>query len=397
MKRIFAMLLCLSLLLTGCFGGTGAEEKPGLSGLLDTIQDGIAGKDKPYQAGPEETVPGVPEHISSWADPLEGIPEPTYYAVDEELAWAMSLIGMELTPPEDTLDEDAVMPMDGLWNTERTNTYQDSDSLTAENLQDFFAMYAKDVDLTAPPAIMEPTPEPFYTVEAEVLKNFQDYYNEQSVMVAVFENFVEKHLDAYNEDKDYYDSVFLYLIAFQSMELAMGSSFTEEDDWAMLQRGMVMAAEMFGGTNATVTRNAAHNYTITYNDSGAQVVDHFRADLGGGIQMLCYIDGELTEIFEFKELGNDTYAWQNNRERMVMTFKDKTVLSCWYSGLSDKAARYGEADLIFGSDIIPNQNWVAQREDFRNHIRFDGTLLEVYASNSGWGFAEHAQIEIGEI
>ena len=100
MKRIFAMLLCLSLLLTGCFGGTGAEEKPGLSGLLDTIQDGIAGKDKPYQAGPEETVPGVPEHISSWADPLEGIPEPTYYAVDEEMAWAMSLIGMELTPPE---------------------------------------------------------------------------------------------------------------------------------------------------------------------------------------------------------------------------------------------------------------------------------------------------------
>ena len=243
---------------------------------------------------------------------------------------------------------------------------------------------------------MEPTPEPFYTVEAEVLKNFLDYYNEQSVMVAVFENFVEKQLDAYNEDKDYYDSVFLYLIAFQSMELAMGSSFTEEDDWAMLQRGMVMAAEMFGGTNAAVTRNAAHNYTITYNDSGAQVVDHFRADLGGGIQMLCYIDGELTEIFEFKELGNDTYAWQNNRERMVMTFKDKTVLSCWYSGLSDKAARYGEADLIFGSDIIPDQNWVAQREDFRNHIRFDGTLLEVYASNSGWGFAEHAQITVGE-
>ena len=395
MKRIFAMILCVSLFLTGCFGGNSDQpkgENPDLSDLFGGIRD-----DKPVAEGPRETVPDIPAHIKEWTDPLEGIPEPTYYTVDEELAWAMALIGMELIPPEDTLDEDAVMPMDGLWNTERTNTYQGPDSLTAENLQDFFAMYAKDADLTAPPPIMEPTPEPFYTVEAEVLKNFLDYYNEQSVMVAVFENFVEKHLEAYNEDKDYHDSVFLYLIAFQSMELAMGSSFTEEDDWAMLQRGMVMAAEMFGGTNAAVTRNAAHNYTITYNDSGAQVVDHFRADLGGGIQMLCYIDGELTEIFEFKELGNDTYAWQNNRERMVMTFKDKTVLSCWYSGLSDKAARYGEADLIFGSDIIPNQNWVAQREDFRNHIRFDGTLLEVYASNSGWGFAEHAQIAIGEI
>lgn len=394
MKRIFAMILCVSLFLTGCFGGNSDQPQggnPDLSNLFGGIRD-----DKLVDEGPRETVPDTPAHIKEWTDPLEGIPEPTYYTVDEELAWAMALIGMELIPPEDTLDEDAVMPMDGLWNTERTNTYQGPDSLTAENLQDFFAMYAKDADLTAPPPIMEPTPEPFYTVEAEVLKNFLDYYNEQSVMVAVFENFVEKHLDAYNEDKDYYDSVFLYLIAFQSMELAMGASFTEDGDWAMLQRGMVMAAEMFGGTNAAVTRNAAHNYTITYNDSGAQVVDHFRADLGGGIQMLCYIDGELTEIFEFKELGNDTYAWQNNRERMVMTFKDKTVLSCWYSGLSDKAARYGEADLIFGSDIIPDQNWVAQREDFRNQIRFDGTLLEVYASNSGWGFAEHAQITVGE-
>ena len=233
--------------------------------------------------------------------------------------------------------------------------------------------------------------------KAALGKNFEEYYLEQSTMVSYFENFVDNQLEAYNEDRDYYDSVFLYLIAFQSMELAMGSSFSEEDDWAMLQKGMVMAAEMFGGTNATVTRNAAHNYTITYTDSGAQVVDHFRADLGGGIQMLCYIDGELIEIFEFRELGNDTYVWQNNRERMVMTFRDKTVLSCWYSGLSDKAARYGEADLIFGNEISFDQNWVAQRGDFRNHIRFDGTLLEIFADNSGWGFAEHAQIAIGEI
>ena len=277
--------------------------------------------------------------------------------------------------------------------------HDDAPNLAEVGIEEYLTYFQESTDFVTMPDFHDER-NPYETrlaEEKEALgKNFEEYYLEQSTMVAYFENFVEKHLDAYNEDKDYYDSVFLYLIAFQSMELAMGSSFTEEDDWAMLQRGMVMAAEMFGGTNAAVTRNAAHNYTITYNDSGAQVVDHFRADLGGGIQMLCYIDGELTEIFEFKELGNDTYAWQNNRERMVMTFKDKTVLSCWYSGLSDKAARYGEADLIFGSDIIPNQNWVAQREDFRNHIRFDGTLLEVYASNSGWSFAEHAQIEIGE-
>ena len=99
---------------------------------------------------------------------------------------------------------------------------------------------------------------------------------------------------------------------------------------------------------------------------------------------------------------NEGDFWNDQKEALstiarLNYCKDILDISCWYSGLSDKAARYGEADLIFGSDIIPNQNWVAQREDFRNHIRFDGTLLEVYASNSGWGFAEHAQIEIGEI
>ena len=326
------------------------------------------------------------------------------------LAAALLLSGCDLLPAEVT------DPLPGANGTHKENAdpgsqapridqntgialHDNAPDLAEAGIEEYLAYFQESADFVNMPDFRdERNPyEERLAAEKEALgKNFEEYYLEQSTMIAYFENFVEKHLDAYNEDKDYYDSVFLYLIAFQSMELAMGASFTEEGDWAMLQRGMVMAAEMFGGTNAAVTRNAAHNYTITYNDSGAQVVDHFRADLGGGIQMLCYIDGELTEIFEFKELGNDTYAWQNNRERMVMTFKDKTVLSCWYSGLSDKATRYGEADLIFGSEVIIDQNWVAQRADFRNHIRFDGKLLDITASNSGWGFAENAQIVIGE-
>lgn len=228
-------------------------------------------------------------------------------------------------------------------------------------------------------------------------KNFEEYYLDQANMVAYFENFVEKHLDAYNEDKGLGDSVYLYLIAFQSMELAMGSSFTEEDDWAMLQKGMVMAAEMFGGSNATVTRNAAHNYTITYtDDSGAEVVDHFRADLGGGIQMLSYSDGTLSSFFEFRELGNDTYVWQNGRERMVMTCRDKTVHACWYSNLNDDAPRYGEDDLIFGTEGGFDSAWVLERDDFRTEISFDGKLLDVTTINFFFGGVGHAEITVGE-
>ena len=395
MKRIFAMLLCLSLLLTGCFGGTGAEEKPGLSGLLDTIQDGIAGKDKPYQAGPEETVPGVPGHISSWADPLEGIPEPTYYAVDEEMAWAMSLIGMELTPPEDTLDEDAVMPMDGLWNTERTNTYQDSDSLTAENLQDFFAMYAKDVDLTVMPPVIEPARELLYT--EEILKNFLDHYNEQSVMISVFENFVEKHLDAYNEDKGLDDSVYLYLTALYSWELAMGASFTEDSSWDTMQRGIAMAVEMFGGTDVTVTRNEAHNYTLAYtNDDGERIVDHFRADTGNGIQMLSYKNDVLNSFFEYISLGDNTYVWQSGRERLLMEYQDKEIYACYYSNLNEAAPRNTESDLLYGTDILPDADWVMRRDDFHTQISYDGTTLEVTTVNFFIGGVGHAVISPAE-
>lgn len=230
--------------------------------------------------------------------------------------------------------------------------------------------------------------------EKEALgKNFEEYYLEQGTMIPYFENLVEKNLDAYNEDKGLDDSVYLYLVAFQSMELAMGSSFSEEDDWATLQKGMVMAVEMFGGSNATVTRNSVHNYTIAYTgDEGEEIVDHFRADLGDGIQMLSYCDGKLSTFFEFRELGNDTYVWQNGRERLVMTYKDKEVFSCYYSYLPEDAQRYGEADLVFSAGNGFDATWVMERDNFHTRISFDGTTLEVTTTNFFFGGIGHAVI-----
>lgn len=395
MKRIFAMLLCLSLLLAGCSGGDvnvdGTQnEKPGLSNLL-----GGNKADKPQEAGPQETVPGTPEHISGWTDPLEGIPEPTYYAVDEEVAWAFSLIGMELTPPEDTLEEEATMPMDGLWNTERTYTYKDGDDLTAENLQDYFAMYAKDVDLEAMPPVIEPPREPIY--QEEVLKNFLDHYNEQSVMISVFENLVEKNVDAYNEDKGFDDSVYLYLSALYSWELTMGASFTEDGSWDMMQRGIAMAVEFFGGTDVTVTRNAAHNYTLAYtNGDGEKIVDHFRADSGNGIQMLSYNNDVLSSFFEYISLGNNTFVWQSGRERLLMEYQDKVIHSCYYSNLNEESQRNTEVDLLYGTDAAPTPAWVMERDDFHTKISFDGTRLEVTTVNFFIGGVGHAVISPAE-
>ncbi len=234
--------------------------------------------------------------------------------------------------------------------------------------------------------------------EKEALgKNFEEYYLDQSTMIAYFERLVEKNLDAYNEDKDFNDNVLLYLTAFYSwdlsMELAMGSTFSEEDDWGMLQRGIIMAVEMFGGTDATVTRNAAHNYTITYTkESGEKVVDYFRADSGNGIQMLSYQDGVLNFFFEYIEMGNDTYVWQSNGERLVMRYKDKVVYECYYSSLPEDAAQYTEAELLYGKDITPDPVWVMDRGDFHTQISYDGTTLDVTTVNFFIGGIGHAEI-----
>ncbi len=388
MKRILAILLCLPLLLTGCFGRSDGENQTGLSGLLG--RDNQTGSP---EDGPQETVPGTPAHISQWTDPLEDIPEPTYYTIDEELAWAMSLIGMEPIPPEDTLEEEEpVMPMDGLWNTERTNQYKGT--LTAENLQDFFAMYARDADLTALPPIMEPAAEPLGGEEPGVAqKNYIDYYNDQSVMTACLENLVEKNLDAYNEDKGLSDSVYLYLTAFYSWELAMGASFTEETPWEQLRQGIVMAFEMFGGTDVEVTRNEAHNYTVSYtNGDGGKMTEYMRADAQNGIQMICYEDGVLSEFFEFVELGDDTYVWQSDTERLVMRCRDKVVYEAYYSSLPEEAEAYTEADLLYGKDVQPDAAWVMEREEFYTRISFDGTVLEVTTTNFFIGGIGHAEI-----
>ena len=384
MKRILAIVLSILLLLTGCSGGNSPSGET--HGRSDPSA-GIQGDGFPEE-GPSETVSGTPEHISQWSDPLTDVPEPTYYAIDEELAWALSLIGIEPIPPEDTLDTEApVIPTDGLWNTERSNLYDGT--LTVDNLQDLFAMYASDADLTAPPPVMEPTAVPFGASEDDpgsVQINFADYYNEQSVMIAYFEDFVERNLDTYNETADYTEAVYLYLMAFFSMELAMGASFTEEMEWSQLQSGAAMAFEMFGGTDVEIIRNDAHNYTVTYLDSdGAEITDHFRADSQQGIEMLSYTDGVLTEIFQYRELGNDTYAWQSGTERLVMSFKDKTVYTCWYSKLPEEAQRYTEADSVFSTDQVPDESWVMARGDFSTEIRFDGTTLSVRTAGSWFG------------
>lgn len=278
--------------------------------------------------------------------------------------------------------------------------HDNAPDLAEAGVEEYLAYFMASEDfVTMPDFHDERNPyEERLAAEKEALgKNFEEYYLDQSTMIAYFERLVEKNLDAYNEGKAFNDNVFIYLTAFYSwdlsMELAMGSTFSEEDDWGMLQRGIIMAVEMFGGTDATVTRNAAHNYTITYTkESGEKVVDHFRADSGNGIQMLSYQDGVLSFFFEYLALGNNTYVWQSNTERLVMQYHDKVIDSCWYSKLKDGASHYSEAELLYGTDTTPDPAWVMEQEDFHTRISYDGTTLDVTTENLLIGGIGHAEI-----
>ena len=223
-------------------------------------------------------------------------------------------------------------------------------------------------------------------------KNYTEYYTEQSVMTAFFADFVENNLDAYNEGKGLDDTVYLYLLPFNSMEVAMFSSFTEETDWQTLKKGLVMAAEMFGCTDVEANRLEAHSYTLSYtNGDGARIEEAFRAD-SRGIQMLAYKDGELDEFFEYISLGENQFLWQNPRERLILEYEDKHIYKAYYSYLPEEASHYTEADLVFHTDISFDPAWVDAGTTYHTNIGYDGTTLRIMTTNFFFGGIGQAEI-----
>lgn len=372
MKRIFAMLLCVVLLLTGCFNDQG---EPGGQNVLDNFLDSFQGGSMPDD-GLRETVPGTPSHILEWTDPLEGIPQPDQYAFDEDYLLAMSLIGMEPIPPEDELeDAPSRIPTDGLWNTERTYSYQGT--LTEENLQDYLAMYARDTDLTAMPPIMEPAAEPIGGVQEEVTLNFYDGYNLQYSLNGNIERIIEKNIDAHNEQLEWGDDAYIDVWFFGQInwELSMVASLTEDGNFEDVASGVSMALGFFGAENVQVLRNAAHDYTITYDGN---IEDRCFCDSAtGSIQMVKRVGGQVDEIFEFLALEDGRRIWQTNRIRIVAEFEGDNLLRFSYTVLKDGQPDYSTADLVFQDGTACDAAWTTARGEFSQQYVYDGETLTV--------------------
>ncbi len=263
------------------------------------------------------------------------------------------------------------------------------------SIDEYLAYFEASEDFTVMSDFYDPR-DPFQQQQAKEKeargKNFADYYNEQAVLLDYFERLVDKNVEAYNEDKGLLSSIYLYMMPFSSMELAMGASFTEEMDWALVKKGMILAVETFGGTDVTVERKGPHNYTVAYTDGGGKrVEDSFRAN-SRGIQMLSYVDGKLDGFFEYLALDDGTGVWQNNRERLVLRCQDKTVLACYYSKLSEDAKYYDETDLLLDSEFSPDADWVADCDEFHTQITFDGETMNVMTTNFFFGSIANAEI-----
>lgn len=376
MKRVFAVFLCIPLLLSGCFGGIfDAEENAGLNTLLDKF----GGNSTPVE-DTMETVPGTPEHIQNWTDPMENIPQPTQYHIDEELELALGYIGIEIIPPEDTLDEEpAQIPMDGLWNTERTNKYKGT--VTVDNLQDYFAMYARDADLTVLPPVFEPTWEPIGgTADAAAQMNFYDVYNLQYSLNEKIEKIIDKTIDAHNAPLSWGDNGYIDVWFFGQInwELSMVASLTEDGNFENVASGVGMALEFFGAKDVQVVRNAAHDYTVTYN---GDTEDRCLCDpTTGSMQLVKRVGGQADELFEFLVLADGRRIWQTDRIRIVAWVDGENLLGFTYTILKDGQPGYTVDDLVFPDGSACDEAWATERGNFSQQFVYDGQTLTV-----SWG------------
>ena len=172
--------------------------------------------------------------------------------------------------------------------------------------------------------------------------------------------------------------VFTYM--FGSIPVALTSQFCEDE--AMLT-AIESVAYMMGLSEAKVSRNGPHDYTLTAITSRKQEAYEVNAvydTSSGGMRMVEKTDGEVTEFFEFIPLGSDKYAFQTNTERGIVNYKDGKTLSFVYTKLNPKDREYSsQSDSIYPSGAGASIEWVAAKgeDGYEQYLNFDGEYIKL--------------------
>lgn len=185
----------------------------------------------------------------------------------------------------------------------------------------------------------------------------------------------------------------VFVLMFGSISMALTSQFCENEQ---MLKGVEMAAEMFGLTNVKVTRNKAHDYTLTATQArteGPYELHGVYDPTSGGLRMVEKTDGKVTTFFEFIPLGSDQYALQTRTERGIVNYKDGKVLSFVYTMLYYDGNEYNsESDSIYPSGSGANIEWAASKgeDEYSQYIKFDGKNFKINVQT----FGERVKVEI---
>ncbi len=177
-------------------------------------------------------------------------------------------------------------------------------------------------------------------------------------------------------------------LMFGSIAMGFTAYFGEDETY---YEGIASTAEMIGITDGKVTRNAAHNYTL----SGKEPRDKLPYEINGmydpatgSLRMVERTDGKITEFFEFIPLGNDQYAFQTDEERAIVIYKNGELESFSYTKISnyntnlfdDPSIKYdGESDSIYPTGVGANTDWVLARgeDSYAEYYAFNGTTIKI--------------------
>lgn len=227
----------------------------------------------------------------------------------------------------------------------------------------------------------------------EKVKTFYETYDEGYQLLSKFDQLVNSNLDRHNDETENFDEMLIMIfLPFWSMEIAYSSPLSENEDWATVEVQAAQTFSFFGGENVKAVKNAPYDYTVSYIQDGVRIVDHFKQNIEtGAIQMLCYHDKELNEMFEYVPLGNGMYAWQTLSERMVMNWDGQQITECAYSSLNGEM-KYTERDSIYRDAKRCNYKWVQQRDSFSTYISYRDDLLTISASGMFGGSIKTVEI-----
>jgi hypothetical protein len=226
-----------------------------------------------------------------------------------------------------------------------------------------------------------------YFIISESTSDYKDAYALMTQISTAISTLLNQSLEKYNKEHpegDPKNAAEVVPLLFNSIELCVTAYFCEDET---AYEGIVAAAEMIGITEAKMTRNGAHDYTLSGKTFGGKVFEMKGVydPATGGLRMANNTGGTITEFFEFIPLGNGQYAFQNDTERALADYRDGNLDSFVYTRAGSNAGYDNKTDSIFPAGAPVDGNWAAGRgeNDYAEYYVFDGLTVKLNVKTFG--------------